>query len=41
MLEDILNRRQGALKVQVLNFGAAAYSVEEMALTLGASNGRG
>ncbi|MGH7217779.1 MAG: SGNH/GDSL hydrolase family protein [Nitrospiraceae bacterium] len=34
VLEDTLNQRQQAVSVKVLNFGASAYSVKEMAATL-------
>lgn len=34
VLEDTLNRKQGAIKVKVFNFGASAYSVKVMAATL-------
>jgi hypothetical protein len=34
VLEDTLNRRQGALRVKVFNFGASAYSVRVMTATL-------
>jgi lysophospholipase L1-like esterase len=34
VLEDILNQRQGAVRVQVFNYGVSGYSVKEMAATL-------
>jgi hypothetical protein len=34
VLEDTLNQRQQAVSVKVLNFGASAYSVKQMAATL-------
>jgi hypothetical protein len=34
VLEDTLNRRQQTMTVKVLNYGASAYSVKEMAATL-------
>jgi hypothetical protein len=34
VLEDMLNQRQQAVAVKVLNFGASAYSVKQMAATL-------
>ena len=34
VLEDMLNQRQQAVTVKVLNFGASAYSVKQMAATL-------
>ena len=34
VLEDTLNQRQQAVAVKVLNFGASAYSVKQMAATL-------
>jgi lysophospholipase L1-like esterase len=34
VLEDTLNRRQRAMTVKVLNFGASAYSVKQMVVTL-------
>jgi hypothetical protein len=34
ILEETLNRKQGAVKVKVFNFGASAYSVGVMAATL-------
>jgi hypothetical protein len=34
VLDDTLNRRQSALKVQVFNYGVSAYRVKEMAATL-------
>ena len=34
VLEDVLNRKQSAVKVRVFNFAASAYSVQVMAATL-------
>jgi hypothetical protein len=34
VVEDTLNQKQAAIKVQVLNYGASAYSVEQMVATL-------